>query len=118
MKRNAKCIDVRSADGKLMLSLHLYHEEISAGAAANAAGGQQPQTEAQRPHGANSQKDSTAMTEAQKRYLFRILAERGFEGDNALRRLKDRFGVENLTDVSKREASTMIEQLLDEAEAK
>jgi hypothetical protein len=117
MKQNAKCIDVKNADGKLMFSLHLYDEETSAGNAGNTANGASGQ-EPQKNHSANGAKDSTAITEAQKRYLFRILADRGLEGDNAHRRLKERFGVDNLADVGKREASSMIEQLLEDAEAK
>jgi hypothetical protein len=117
MKRNAKCIEVRSADGNLMFRLHLYDEEPAGGDNAAASASHASGSE-QKNHNGNGSAGPAAMTEAQKRYLFRILADRGCEGDNALRRLQERFGVENLTDVSKREASTMIEQLLEEAEAK
>jgi hypothetical protein len=117
MNRNAKCIDVRTADGKLMFSLHLYDEEVAAATTGGSAG-QATQADPQTHRTGNDQKGVLAMTEAQKRYLFRILAEHGFEGDDAHRRLKERFGVEALTDVSKREASSMIEQLLEEADAK
>jgi hypothetical protein len=118
MNRNAKCIDVRTADGKLMFSLHLYDEEATAAHANGGSAGQATQADPQNHRTGNDQKGVLAMTEAQKRYLFRILAEHGFEGDDAHRRLKERFGVDALTDVSKREASSMIEQLLEEADAK
>ena len=117
MSRNAKLIEVRSADDRLMFSLRVYDEEAGGGRANNSAT-QNSHAEPQKNHNANGQKDSTVISDAQKRYLFRILAEQGFEGDNAYRRLKERFGVQTLADVSKREASTMIEQLLDEAESK
>jgi len=54
------------------------------------------------------------MTDAQKRYLFRILAERGIEEDQAHQHLKELFGVDSLKDVSKHEASKAIENLLNE----
>lgn len=115
MKRNARCIEVRSADDKLMFSLRVYDEEP------NGAGSHAGHEESKGRSGngnANGSKDSAAMSEAQKRYLFRILAERGLEGDDAHRHLKERLGADSLDDVSKREASSMIEQLLEEAESK
>ena len=45
-------------------------------------------------------------------------APRSLAAPASIERLKDRFGVDALTEVSKREASSMIEQLLEEAEAK
>ena len=55
-----------------------------------------------------------AMTDAQKRYLFRILAERGIEGDQAYNRLKEIFQVDALKEITKMEASRAIERLLSE----
>jgi len=111
MKPNARRIEVRTADDKLIFSLRLYDEE--ADGSGNAAG-----RDERNGHNGNGTIDFVPMTEAQKRYLFRILAERGLEGDDAHRHLKERFGANTLADVSKREASSMIEQLLEEAEAK
>jgi hypothetical protein len=54
------------------------------------------------------------MTEAQRRYLFRILAEQGIEGDAAFDQLKSLFDVSALNEVTKRDASKMIERLLEE----
>ena len=51
------------------------------------------------------------MTDAQKRYLFRILAEYGIEGDEAHDKLKDIFQVDSLKEITKLEASKMIEHL-------
>jgi len=115
MKPHARRIEVRTADDKLIFSLRLYDEDNSSGngtASASHANGNG------RNGNANGSKDSLGMSDAQKRYLFRILAERGLEGDDAHRHLKERFGANTLADVSKREASTMIEQLLEEVEAK
>ena len=55
------------------------------------------------------------MTDPQKRFLFRILADQGMEGDKAHEYLRKLFQVEILKDVTKFEASRMIEQLLAEA---
>lgn len=55
------------------------------------------------------------MTEAQKRFMFRILAEGGIERDQAHEKLKTFFQVRSLKDVSKQEASQGIERLLEEA---
>jgi len=55
------------------------------------------------------------MTEAQRRYLFRILAGWGFHGDAAHEYLKDKLGVESLAKVSKLEATKLIDRLLQNA---
>lgn len=52
------------------------------------------------------------MTENQRRYLFRLLAERGTTGDAAHDYLKSAFGVESLQDASKADASTLIDHIL------
>ncbi len=55
------------------------------------------------------------MTEAQRRYLFRILAGWGFHGDDAHEYLKDKLGVVSLAKVSKLEATKLIDRLLQNA---
>jgi hypothetical protein len=52
------------------------------------------------------------MTEPQKRYLFRLLAEQSIEGKKAEEHLKDYFKVKALRDVSKSAASQLIEQMV------
>lgn len=52
------------------------------------------------------------MTYPQKRYLFRLLAERGIEGDAAYEHLKKEFGVNSLQQITKYEASQAIDQML------
>jgi len=52
------------------------------------------------------------MTDAQKRYLFRLLAGTGIEGDAAYDELKKAFRVDNLKQVTKLEASQEIEKRL------
>jgi hypothetical protein len=78
----------------------------------------QPQTETQtKPQGESPSKEGPGdnhdrMTDAQKRYLFRLLADQGIEGEDAYKQLKKTFGVEYLKDVTKQEASRAIDQLL------
>ncbi len=60
-----------------------------------------------------SKSDGDTMTSAQRRYLFRLLAEKGIEGDRIEEELKKRFQVSALTEVSKFEASRAIENLLE-----
>ena len=116
MNANAKCVEVRSADGKLMFSLHLHNGEMGAARKAHAPSGRQSSVESQTSTGGPN--DPSLMTEAQKRYLFRILADQGFEEERAFQRLKELLGVETLKEVTKREASRLIEQLLEPAESR
>jgi len=52
------------------------------------------------------------MTYAQKRYLFRLLSDRGIEGDAAYKHLKDHFGVDSLSKINKFDASRTIGQMV------
>ena len=111
MKKNARRIELRTADGKVILVLHLSEEMALEDNKKNLED-QTPSTEREERQ---STKENPLMTSAQKRYLFRILAERGTEGDEAHEHLKSLFQVDSLKDVTKLEASKMIEQLLEEA---
>ncbi|MCZ7601653.1 MAG: hypothetical protein M5R37_02240 [Melioribacteraceae bacterium] len=53
------------------------------------------------------------MTDPQKRLLFRLLSHDKLEGDQAHKKLLELFSVKSLSEVSKRDASSMIEQLLE-----
>ena len=57
------------------------------------------------------------MTEAQRRYLFRILAGQGYQREAAEEHLKDRLQVEKLSAVTKVQATKLIDQLLNPAPA-
>ena len=52
------------------------------------------------------------MTEAQRRYLFRIMAGQGYQREAAEERLKDLFEVSALTEITKVAAMKMIDELL------
>ena len=109
MEKKTKCIEVRTGDGKTIFSLYLYEKEME-----DTPKAQVNQQEPKKEKGNDLQNDEPKMTDAQKRYLFRILADQGTEGDNAHDKLKELFQVESLKEVSKIEASRMIERLLAE----
>lgn len=111
MEKKARCIEVRTNDGKVILSFYLYDKEIEDNPKASV---EKPEVKKEKGQISNPQTDEPLMTDAQKRYLFRILAEKGTEGDNAHEKLKDLFQVDSLKEVTKLEASRMIERLLGE----
>ncbi len=55
------------------------------------------------------------MSEAQRRYLFRIMAGQGYQREAAEERLKDIFEVSALTEITKVVATKMIDELLNAA---
>ena len=56
--------------------------------------------------------DVDLMTDNQRRFLFRLLAERGLTGDNAHDWLVEKLGVETLKEATKTDASYLIEGIL------
>ena len=60
---------------------------------------------------------SESMSEAQRRYLFRILAGQGYQKEAAEERMKDLFMVDSLSAVTKAQATKMIDELLHPAPA-
>jgi hypothetical protein len=55
------------------------------------------------------------MSEAQRRYLFRLMAGQGYQKEAAEERLKDLFQVGALSEVTKTSATAMIDRLLNPA---
>ena len=116
MEKKTKLIEVRTADGKPILSLQILEKEVE----------QNKETPPGKEAGAKEDKQQKAdyddneplMTDAQKRYLFRLLAGQGLEGEAAHAELRKRFGVNTLKKVSKLEASQQIERLLQEQKEK
>ena len=53
-----------------------------------------------------------AMSEAQGRYLFRLLAGKGYKGEAAEEYIKDRLQVSRLSEINRRDASALIEELV------
>ena len=65
------------------------------------------------PNGSvSSRAEDPRMTEPQKRYLFRLLAQQGMDGKAAEGHLKETLQVTALREVSKMAASQLIEQLI------
>jgi len=114
MKKRTRSIELRTADGKVILVLNFYEKEIALEDSLEVSG-EQKKREPKKEKSQSSPKDEEPrMTDAQKRYLFRILAEHGIEGDEAHDKLKDIFQVDSLKEITKLEASKMIERLLEE----
>ncbi|MFZ0928021.1 MAG: hypothetical protein WAN11_05450 [Syntrophobacteraceae bacterium] len=112
MGRTVKSLELRTAEGKLIVSLYLVEKEVDSEGKQNTGGNKRSESKSGN-HGNGSQ-NGEAMTEAQRRYLFRILAEQGIEEDAAFEKLKSLFDVNALKDVTKRDASKMIERLLED----
>lgn len=55
---------------------------------------------------------SEKMTDAQRRYIFRLLAERGIEGEQANQHLLELSGSSSAGDINRAKASEIIERLL------
>lgn len=113
METTTRQLEISSVDGKLLFTVLVTEK-----APTNANGNQAAEPaksgakgEQSKPRGQNG---DVPMTDAQKRYLFRILADQGIEGTKASERLKQLFQVTALKEITKLEASQMIERLLEE----
>lgn len=104
--KTSKKFEVHLPDGLLLATFTISESENTD---APEARREEPKTEEK---GNGGKKDGATMTDAQKRYLFRLLADQGFENGTALEELKKRFGVEVLTTVSKVDASREIDRLM------
>jgi hypothetical protein len=113
MKNKVKCVELRTVDGKVILVLYLYEREIILEDNPKTTA-EKPQAKKEEPKASAPEEKEPIMTQAQKRYLFRILAEQGIEGDEAYQYLRDFFQVDSLKEVTKLEASKAIEHLIAE----
>lgn len=106
-------VEIRNQKGEIIWSVWLtsnqardirerIHEQEELGGQSHEGG------EAEQVPGANDD----PMTDAQKRYIFRILAGRGIEGEAAYLHLKKEFGVDSLKEITKFDASRAIDQML------
>ena len=118
MEKKDRLIEVRTTDGKPILNLRLIETQATQQDRYDGSSAQTTQVKDSTSQPGISSADQSLMTDAQKRYLFRILAEQGLEGDKAHEHLKALFGVDSLQEVGKAEASKMIEHLLEKAEKK
>jgi hypothetical protein len=118
METKVRSIEIRTAKGKPILSLELIDCEVVLRDSVETPAAQSRQVKEQTSQAGSQTSNESPMTDAQKRYLFRILAEQGLEGDKAHDHLKQLFGVDSLQEVGKLEASRMIESLLEKVESK
>ena len=115
MKSKAKCLEFRTPDGKVILVLYLYEKEVVLEDGQSVSAENKEEAKKEKPQARNPNHEEPLMTAPQKRFLFRILAEKGVEGEAAHQHLKDLFQVDSLREVTKLQASKMIERLLEEA---
>lgn len=118
MEQQGRYVNVRAADGKVLLSLYF---DAGSGISLeskldNGNGGQHDS----RGNGGNcksnggTSSDGTGMTYPQRRLLFRLVAKEGFERDAGEKELLRRFKVGSLAEITKHDASQMIDQILKE----
>ena len=105
-------IEIKSREGILLLPpFYLYATEL------NVEG--KPTFPTSPPatgkNGGSTNKEDDPMSDAQKRLLYRLMADQGFEGEAATQELRKRLGVTNLKEATKQESSNLIQQLLEEA---
>jgi len=127
MKQMIKLIEVQTPKGEVFLQFRitenlLSEEDTNPPRSQPALGenGTRPKADpplAEKPENGemkNQSKSNDSMTDSQKRYLFRILAAHGKEGEEAHEELKRLFQVKTLKEVTRLDASKAIEELLDE----
>jgi hypothetical protein len=106
MEKESKVVEVRDRNGGLILSFLVTEKSFN-----------EPPKEikndpSEPKRNENPLAQDAFMTDAQKRYLFRILADQGKEGEEAHDYLKKLFQVNSLKELTKLEASQAIERLL------
>lgn len=110
-KEERKILEVRTDSGELLLRLRMTVKNESDPEPQKEP---KPTDERKGGNGGNHQSSGGGnyplMTDAQKRYLFRLLAGNGIEGEAAYEELKKAFRVDDLKQVTKLEASQEIER--------
>lgn len=112
MDAKTKVIEVRTAEGRLIVSFSVTEKTVNTENRSSPPGNQRNENRREGNQGNGPSGDESLMTDAQKRYLFRILADQGIDGEGAYEHLKGLFKVGTLKEVGKFEASKMIERLL------
>ncbi len=120
MEKRGSFVNVKTKDGRVLLSLFPAKDIVLEGRLDNVF---RQETTGEKKggngngNGGNGHSDTgEVMTYPQKRYLFRILAQQGVEGNKVQEHLLKLFQADSMKDVTKQEASRMIERLLKEAE--
>lgn len=114
MKKTIKLIEVQTPKGEAFFQFRIVESELpeeeSQLKVQSASGGNG--TKPQNGNGKDHPVSGDPMTDSQKRFLFRIMAERGKTGEEAHEHLKGLLKVQSLKDATKLEASQLIEALL------
>lgn len=110
MNNPKKCVEIYTTQGalifKVIISDFIEPENNKSDAKPNTT----PKTDK-----TNGNQNGESITQAQKKYLFRLMATtHGLSGEEANTELKNLLGVNSLQEVSKSQASKMIEQLIEE----
>lgn len=132
MEKKGRYFEIRTGDGKPILSFYLLEREIAVdevpinsppqgGPSTKKSNGQGetippknlPKSEPNKS-AVKSNGEEPLMSDSQKRFLFRLLADKAIDGERAHEHLKKLFQVNALKEVTKREASQAIERLLEE----
>jgi len=108
--KTTRYLDICTVDGKVLFSFCLTEREEKEQPTLPDAKESTPQTGKEKTNGDTGEK----MTSPQKRKLFRLLAVKGLTGNEAEEELKKRFQATDLDNVSKAEASQMIDKMLKE----
>jgi hypothetical protein len=126
MEQKGRYVNIKTKEGKFILSLYF---NPGSGVVLEDRLGPEPRRDRETPKGnggnggngngkgngnGSTGNDDALMTYPQKRFLFRILAGQGIEGDKANEHLVKLFQTDSLNNVTKVEASRMIEFLLSE----
>src|SRR5208283_2893142 len=99
-------IEIKSKEGiSLLPPFYLYETELSVN------GGTPPMTTGKT--GGNPDHEDEPMTDAQKRYLYRLLSDHGYEGETATQEIFKRLGVSTLREITKQDASELINRLVE-----
>jgi hypothetical protein len=101
-------LELLGVNEDVMLRFRIREVESSG----NGHNGTQSKTQSENGANKNPSTQSDLMTEAQKKYLFRIYADKGIEGDDAYDQIKKLFGVDNLGEITKFDASKAIDRLV------
>ncbi len=113
MPQKSWLIEIKNKEGvSLLAPFYLYMTELAANGESHSY--QQPTTKV---NGSNNGKEEDLMTEAQKKLLFRLMAQAGFEGDAATQEIKKRLTIQSLKEATKQEASNLIQELLEETKS-
>lgn len=110
MENGRRMIEIRDRNGGLLFSFYILEKPLQ-GIPSESKNNDQSVS----PGNENPLAQDALMTDAQKRYLFRILADQGKENEEAHDYLKKLFQVNSLKEITKLEASQAIERLLAES---